>query len=153
MTQLTRTGGDVATRLRGTIARTERLLARQTTGSLTRTQFSVLGALARAGRLRLAVLVEREGVNPTMLSRIVGALEADGLLARSPDPDDGRAVVLEVTDAGRELYQRLQGERAALIEDYLRSLPPAQNRRLVEALPVLEGLAQHLHDGAAAGRP
>jgi DNA-binding MarR family transcriptional regulator len=136
---------ETATRLRGAIARSDRLLARQVTGSgLTRTQFSVLGALARSGQLRLAALVEREGLNPTMLSRIVGALETAGLLRRTPDPADGRAVVLEVTAGGRELYQQLQRERTALVEDYLQALPAEQVGRLVAALPVLEGLADHL---------
>ena len=136
---------ETATRLRGVIARTDRLLARQVTGSgLTRTQFSVLGALVHRGQLRLGALVDLEGLNPTMLSRIVGALETAGLLRRTPDPADGRAVVLEVTGDGRELHQQLQRERTALIEDYLQALPPEQTRRLVAALPVLEGLADHL---------
>ena len=145
MTQAHVTQLEVATRLRGAIARADRLLARQVTGSgLTRTQFSVLGALARSGQLRLGELVEREGLNPTMLSRIVGALESADLLRRTPDPDDGRAVRLEVTPAGTELYAELQRERTALIEDYLDGLPDASVRRLVDALPVLEGLAEHL---------
>ena len=136
---------DAASRLRTAITRSDRLLAREVTGSgLTRTQFSVLSAVARAGQLRLADLVEREGLNPTMLSRVVGALETDGRLRRTPAPHDGRAVVLEVTPEGRELYDRLQQDRTARVRDYLDALPPAQRRRLVDALPVLEGLAEHL---------
>lgn len=150
------TADDTATRLRSAITRSDRLLARQVTGSgLTRTQFSVLGAVALAGQLRLAELVEREGLNPTMLSRIVGHLETDGLLRRTPAPGDGRAVVLEVTGTGRELYEQLQHDRTALVRDYLDRLTPAQRRRLVDALPVLEGLTEHLLAGgvlAAAGR-
>lgn len=139
---------DDANRLRTAVGRADRLLARQVAGSgLTRTQFSVLGAVARAGQLRLAELVEREGLNPTMLSRIVGALESRGLLGRTPAPDDGRAVVLEVTADGRELYEQLQHDRTARVRDYLDGLPPAQRRRLVEALPVLEGLCEHLLAG------
>ncbi|MGZ6300464.1 MAG: MarR family winged helix-turn-helix transcriptional regulator [Candidatus Limnocylindria bacterium] len=142
---------DVATRLRAAIARVDRLLARQVVGSgLTRTQFSILGAVTRSGPRGLGDLAEREGINPTMLSRIVGKLETAGLLRRSPHPQDGRAVVVGVTDAGAKLYQQLQRERTGLIEDYLAELPPEQARRLVEALPVLENLADHLRQRQAA---
>lgn len=144
---------DLATRIRAAVARTDRLLGRQVSGSgLTRTQFSVLGAVTRSGPLKLAALVDRERLHPTMLSRIVGALERDGLLRRVADPDDGRAVVLEVTDVGAELYQGLQRERTRLIEDYLAQLSPADRRRLEQATPLLEGLVEHLlaHDPSPA---
>ena len=142
--------GDVAARLRAAVARIDRLSSREVLGSaLTRTQFSVLGALARRGEQRLSDLVEREGLNPTMLSRVVGALERNGWAVRSQHPDDGRAVLVEVTHAGRELYQRLQRERSALIEEHLRSLTGEQARALVAALPLLEGLADHMADHMA----
>jgi DNA-binding MarR family transcriptional regulator len=146
---------DTAVRLRAAVARIDRLLAREVLGgALTRTQFSVLGALARRGEQRLSDLAEREGVNPTMLSRVVGALEKHGWAVRSQHPDDGRAVLAEVTPAGRELYERLQRERSALIEDYLGGLSADEVAGLVAALPLLEGLAEHLlsaQSGAGVG--
>jgi DNA-binding MarR family transcriptional regulator len=146
--------GGVAARLRIAVTRIDRLLAREVLGSaLTRTQFSVLGALARAGELRLSDLVEREGLNPTMLSRVVGALEKNGWATRSQHPDDGRAVLVGVTPAGTELYERLQRERSALIDDYLVGLSAEQSRALLSALPLLEGLADHLIGSQQVGRP
>lgn len=146
--------GDVAARLRAAIARIDRLLARGVLSSaLTRTQFSVLGALARRGEQRLSDLVEREGLNPTMLSRVVGALEKNGYASRSQDPNDGRAVLVTVTPAGHDLYQRLQRERSALIDNYLGGLSAEESRTLVAALPLLEGLAEHLLSSPAGERP
>jgi DNA-binding MarR family transcriptional regulator len=143
---------DVAVRLRGTIARIDRLLARELVGNrLTRTQVSVLFALVRRGQHRLGDLAEREAVNPTMLSRVVGGLEAAGLVQRLPDPQDRRAVLVEATAAGVELYARLQRERAALIADYLETLSGERADLLVAALPVLEGLADHLDERRVAG--
>ncbi|MPQ96427.1 MarR family transcriptional regulator [Modestobacter sp. I12A-02628] len=137
-----------ATRLRAAVARIDRLLARDVVGSgLTRTDFSVLGALSRADSLRLADLVDRERVHPTMLSRVVGRLVGAGWVTRLPDPDDGRAALLSITDAGTVLYRRLQRERAARIETYLDGLDDEQAGRLAAALPVLEGLADHLTTG------
>jgi DNA-binding MarR family transcriptional regulator len=143
---------DMAVRLRGVIAQVDRLLARELVGSeLTRTQVSVLFALVRRGEHRLSDLAEREGVNPTMLSRVVAALESAGLVHRLPDPQDRRAAIVAATPAGAELYERLQRDRASLIGEYVAGLSPAQADRLAEALPVLEGLAEHLQARRAAG--
>ncbi len=145
---------DVATRLSTVIARSDRLLARQAAGDgLPRTQYSVLAAVVRRGPLRLADLVDRERLHPTMLSRIVGALEREGLLRRVPDPQDGRAVVLEATTDGGERFRALHLERTRRIDDYLDGLSDLELRHLQQALPVLEGLAEHLlaEDAAPAG--
>ena len=132
-------------RLRAAIARTDRLLAREVVGEgLTRTEFSLLGAVARAGELRMAALVERERVHPTMLSRIVGRLAAAGWVTRVADPDDGRAALVAVTEPGAALYEQLQRERARRIEEYLAGLPEADAGLLSAALPVLDALADHL---------
>lgn len=145
-----------APRLRAAVARIDRLLAREVLGgALTRTQFSVLGALARQGPQRLSALADREGLNPTMLSRVVGALERSGWVERTPDPGDGRAVVAGITAAGRRRYEQLQADRSALVQEYLDGLDPADAGRLAAALPLLEGLADHLrehHRTAAAAR-
>ncbi len=147
------TEGTTATRLRAVIARADRLLARGVTGSgLTRTEFSVLGALARAGELRLTDLVERERLHPTMLSRIVGRLVGAGWAARVADPRDGRAALISVTDTGSALYRQLQETRSRRIGEYLDGLAPEQAALLTAALPVLEGLTEHLaRDGAEPG--
>jgi DNA-binding MarR family transcriptional regulator len=142
---------EVAVRLRGVVARVDRLLARELVGSdLTRTQVSILFALVRRGEHRLGDLAEREGVNPTMLSRVVAALEAAGLVQRLPDPQDRRAALVAATAAGARLYERLQRERASLIAEYVTGLSPSDAHRLTEALPVLEGLADHLQERGVA---
>ena len=56
---------------------------------------------------------------------------------------------MAVTPAGREVYERLQRERSALIEDYLGGLTGEGSAALVAALPLLEGLADHLVDSQA----
>jgi DNA-binding MarR family transcriptional regulator len=149
------TATDTALRLRAAVARIDRLLAREVLGSaLTRTQFSVLGALARQGQQRLSALADREGLNPTMLSRVVGALEKAGWVERTPDPGDGRAVVAAITGEGRQRYEQLQADRSALVQEYLDGLDADDAARLAAALPLLEGLAEHLREhhrtGAAA---
>jgi DNA-binding MarR family transcriptional regulator len=142
---------ETASRLRVAVARIDRLLSREVLGAeLTRTQFSVLGTLVREGETRLSALGEREGLNPTMLSRVVAALERAGWVERAPDPDDGRASRVSATAAGRALHARLRRERSALVEEWLRGLADDEAGRLAAALPLLEGLAAHLVEHAAA---
>lgn len=110
--------------------------------ALTPTQASVLATVAREGPLRISELAEIEGVNPTMLSRIVGKLEDGGLLSRRPDPADGRAARVEVTPAGDDLHRRQRAERTALLTARLARMPDAA--ALLAALPALESLADEL---------
>jgi DNA-binding MarR family transcriptional regulator len=145
---------DVA-RLRVALGRISRVLDRQTRGlELTRTQASVLATVARQGPLRLSELAECEGVNPTMLSRIVAKLERAGLLLRSPDPADGRAARVELTAEGTELNRRQRAERTHLLTARLTALPGARAAELLAALPAMEALAEELarHPGNEGGR-
>ncbi len=68
------------------------------------------GVLARVGELqpvRLSDLAHVLGVDVSTTSRQVAALEQRGLLSRSADPDDGRAVRLDLTPAGQQYLHRL----------------------------------------------
>src|SRR6202046_1530759 len=82
---------------------------------LTPAQASVLGIVAHHRSLGLAELSEIEGLNPTMLSRVVGKLDSVGLVRRRRDPDDFRAVLVEVTLDGKDTWQRISAERAKVI--------------------------------------
>jgi DNA-binding MarR family transcriptional regulator len=46
-------------------------------------------------------LAVAERVRPQSMAQTVSELEADGLLTRRPDPDDGRRALVELTDRGR----------------------------------------------------
>jgi DNA-binding MarR family transcriptional regulator len=136
---------DLAGRLRAAIAQIDRLLAREGNGGdLTRTQVSILYALVRHGELRLSELADREGVNPTMLSRVVASLETAGLVRRAPDPQDRRAALVAATPAAVEVHERLLRERGRIVAEYLGTVTAAQRAQLAAALPLLEGLADHL---------
>ncbi|MFF0817992.1 MarR family winged helix-turn-helix transcriptional regulator [Rhodococcus sp. NPDC003318] len=136
---------DEITRLKIVLARISRFVDKQVSGDgLTRTQLSVLGSVARLGPLGVGALADTEGMNPTMLSRVIGKLEGDGLLARTADPDDRRAVRVQVTDAGAELHRRLRSERTQLFADALDRLPERDADALRTVLPALEALAREI---------
>src|SRR5579884_1479238 len=96
-------------RLRAIVGNLSRRLAKAARGSgLTQAQLSALGVVARRGPIGLSELADTEGLHPTMLSRVVAALEEQDLLRRQVDPDDRRAALVEVTAAGRRTYDKLR---------------------------------------------
>jgi DNA-binding MarR family transcriptional regulator len=66
----------------------------------------VLLVFSSRGSLPLGKMGERLQVHPTSVTSIVRRLEADGLVRRVPHPEDGRAVLAEITDDGRALVER-----------------------------------------------
>src|SRR3954468_20038428 len=73
----------------------------------------VLLTFSRKGSLPLGKMGERLQVHPTSVTSIVDRLEAGGLVTRLPHPADGRAVLAEITPAGRSLVEQAT---AALVE-------------------------------------
>jgi DNA-binding MarR family transcriptional regulator len=142
---------DVPARLRAVVGKLSRRLDATARGSgLTSSQLSTLGVVARSGPLRLSELADIEHMNPTMLSRIVGALVDEGLLRRKPDPDDRRAGLVEVTALGRKTHDRLRAERGKALADGLAGLAEADRALVASALPALEALVEAMRrDGGA----
>ncbi len=93
-----------------------RELTRMTGGAddgpaMTATQRISLIEIADAGPLRLNDLAARIGTSAPTASRTVDVLDELGLVARSADPDDRRAVRIELTPLGRRARRRAQGAR------------------------------------------
>ena len=93
----------------------------------------VLLTFSRAGSLPLGKMGERLQVHPTSITSIIDRLEAAGLVVRRPHPEDGRAVLAEITDAGRALVEAATGDLVAA-DFALGALDPAQLRQISEVL-------------------
>jgi DNA-binding MarR family transcriptional regulator len=63
---------------------------------------AALGRLGRDGPQSVSDLAAAERVRPQSMAQTVGQLEAGGLVARRPDPDDGRRALVELTAQGEE---------------------------------------------------
>ncbi|HZU40435.1 MAG TPA: winged helix DNA-binding protein [Solirubrobacteraceae bacterium] len=111
---------------------------------LTPTRVAVLLQVVREGPVRLAELVESEGINPTMLSRVIADLVEAGLLERVSDASDRRAAWVSATAAGRRLAERMRRERTDAVNLALGQLSAADRRALERALPALEALGEAL---------
>jgi DNA-binding MarR family transcriptional regulator len=138
---------ELPTRTRRAIGRLSRSLRQTRAGAaLSPSQYEVLVTIVGQGPLRLADLAVMEGLNPTMLSRIAGKLEASGLVDRVADTGDGRVVHLAASQKGRELVHQVRGERADALAVALEGLTEEERRLLSAALPVLESLTERLKD-------
>jgi DNA-binding MarR family transcriptional regulator len=118
------------------------------------TTLSVLDTLATAEEpMRLSTLARTEQVSQPGITQLVARLEREGLICRSPDPSDGRGVLVRITEAGRQVVRSRRDDRARHLGPVLAALTPAERRALAEALPAivrLGGLGRAAQAGSAA---
>jgi DNA-binding MarR family transcriptional regulator len=114
-------------------------------GELTLPESSALTRLDRGGPATASALAKLEQISPQSMGATLGALEAKGLIERSPDPGDGRRAVLSVTEAGLGL---IRDKRNARTEQFAKALSagftPAEIQLLAAASPLLERLAESI---------
>jgi DNA-binding MarR family transcriptional regulator len=103
-------------------------------------QLAALATTEQHGPLRLSELAKREAVTAPTMSRVLTALGEQGLVVRTPDPLDGRGVLVTVTDAGRARLDEIRTHRTAFVARRLQHLAPAQRAAIRAALPALEAL-------------
>jgi DNA-binding MarR family transcriptional regulator len=147
---------ELVTRLRAVIGKLARQLNDTSTDEgLTPTQYSVLGLVRGRGPLGLAELARLEGLNPTMLSRVVRALDENGLIRRQPDPSDLRAARVEITPAGEDVHARIRGHRTQVLTECLEQLPAETAEALLSSVPAMEALAEAARSlpGSQPGSP
>ncbi|HEY3688223.1 MAG TPA: MarR family transcriptional regulator [Streptosporangiaceae bacterium] len=127
-----------------------RLVMRHLTehGGLTATAVMCLGTLERDGPARLKALGAAEGVSQPSMSQLVQRLERQGLVARIRDPEDGRASLIEITDAGRGLVADRLRDRHDRLAELLARLSPEDDASLRLAMHVAGPIVRRLIEGA-----
>jgi DNA-binding MarR family transcriptional regulator len=104
-------------------------------------QLSVLGALFRTGECTVGELAALERVQPPSMTRTVGCLVDGGYVVRRKHPTDGRQVVVELSDQGRDTLAADRRRRDAWLAQQLRGLTVDERTVLRQAAPILERLA------------
>ncbi|GGF41768.1 hypothetical protein GCM10011519_14470 [Marmoricola endophyticus] len=100
------------------VRRIRRVLAERATGvdpQLSTPSFLMLTYLAETGPQRSADIVEHFDIDKGAISRQVAQLVELGLVTRSPDPEDGRAQLIEVSERGRARLESMSERRRALL--------------------------------------
>ncbi len=100
-------------------------------------EYDCLSALRRQGRpyaLAATGLARATGLSSGAMTNRIDNLEARGFVRRKPDPDDRRGVSVSLTPAGRKIVDHAISLRLASAADSLRSLRPADQKRLAALL-------------------
>ncbi len=131
-----------AARLRLSATRLARRLRQEADAGLTPSQLSALAVIEYRGPLTLGALAERERVAPPSITKIVTNLEEQGLVVRIGDPDDRRITRVATSEAGAALVAESRRRKTAWLAGRVGQLDADQQRRLADALDVLDLLAE-----------
>lgn len=112
------------------------MLARR---DITEQQWRVIRVLAQAGQMDASELADSAFILAPSLTRILKSIEERGLVARSKDVDDGRRVILEITQAGRDLINDVTPDSRAI---YARIEQAYGKERIDALLDMLDDLAE-----------
>jgi DNA-binding MarR family transcriptional regulator len=108
---------------------------------LTLAQLSILVTLLDQGPIRMTDLAAHERVRTPTTTVAIRRLEKIGLVKRSRDPSDLRAVLVDITPRGRAVHGESLANRRAALAAMLSQLPEPDLDTLMKALPPLERLA------------
>jgi DNA-binding MarR family transcriptional regulator len=108
---------------------------------LTLAQLSILVTLLDQGPIRMTDLAAHERVRTPTTTVAIRRLEKIGLVKRSRDPSDLRAVLVDITPRGRAVHAESLANRRAALAAMLSRLPQPDLNTLMTALPPLERLA------------
>jgi DNA-binding MarR family transcriptional regulator len=116
-----------------------RLLVRQLDGELSRTEAGLLSTVA-GGAHRITALADLEGLAQPTMTSIVKQLEQRGLVKRERQPDDGRVVLVNLTEAGSAALEDYRVRARAVLGTYLAEISDEQVRALAAATDALAQL-------------
>ena len=144
MSQTQQQAADLAGDLQRVLAKLITVVRRGDTATgrpdLTLAQVSILLTLLDSGPIRMTELATRERVRTPTTTVAIRRLEKVGLVKRSRDPSDMRAVLVEVTPKGVVEYQEALEARRLHLAELLERLTADERADLVRALKPLERL-------------
>lgn len=106
-------------------------------------QWRVLSLLSRQGASRVGELAAAARTTQPGMTRLIGSLERDGLVRRSSDPADSRAVVVEATAAGDDALTAWRDEFRDTLAPRFRTLDDADWAALSRAAEILAAHTEH----------
>jgi DNA-binding MarR family transcriptional regulator len=102
----------------------------------------VLSVLAEQGPMRLGELAGKVPCSQPTATTVVTGLEPGGLVRREPDPDDGRAVLVTLTERGLKRINAMTNGQATLLAQRIRELGEDEQGTLLAAVPLLRRLTE-----------
>jgi DNA-binding MarR family transcriptional regulator len=114
---------------------------------LSAARLSALSVLVFGGPKTLGQLADAEAVSPPSMTRLVNAMEAEGLVVREKHATDARSIVIHASPKGEDILVRGRQQRVEALARLLDELPAERITTLDEAASTLEEL---LRTGTAA---
>ena len=133
---------ETASRLRLVINRAARRMRQEAGSELRASSASALTSVELHGPLTPSELAEIERIKRPTATRILRSLEEEGLVERTPDPNDGRSALISITGDGRERLRRLRQRKNAYLAKRMRDLDPREIATLGSAAEILERLLE-----------
>jgi DNA-binding MarR family transcriptional regulator len=135
------TARETADRLHSAAIHVLRRVAREDIrAGVTPARLSALSVLVFGGPQTISELAALERVKVPTMSRLVAAMEGEGLVRRVEHETDARAVVLHATARGRRILGRARELRLALLESLLAEASPGELRTVREAAEIVDRL-------------
>jgi DNA-binding MarR family transcriptional regulator len=125
-----------------------RLLVRQLGGEPSRTEVGLLSTLS-GGPRRITELAEFEGLAQPTMTSMVKQLEQRGLVRRERQADDGRVVLVNLTESGSLALEDYRARARAMLGTYLAEIPDEQVEALAAATEALAQLVALLQQRPA----
>jgi DNA-binding MarR family transcriptional regulator len=129
---------DLAGHLRLTIVRAARRLRQEAGTDLSPSLTAALSTVERHGPMTPSELASRERIQRPTATRVLARLAADGLVERTPDPQDGRSALVSATPAARALLAELRTRKTAFLAERLERLDAEDRAALDRAADILE---------------
>jgi len=136
----------VSSQLLPRVAVLTRLLTSQLDSELSRTELGLLNTLSGTPR-RITELAELERLAQPTLTQLVQRLERQGFVTRERQADDGRVVLVSLTQTGASALDDFRSRASAALGAHLAELPDAEVESLAAATETLGRLVALLQRG------
>jgi DNA-binding MarR family transcriptional regulator len=142
-------GSDIAEGIAEALKVGATLMVRHLARGTSLTSINVLAALAAEGPSRLTALATATGIAQPAMTQLVGRMDREGLVVRLIDPEDGRATLVAITDAGRALRSERHQSAHERMAELLDRLSADDQAMLALAMRVAMPMLQQLTRDAA----
>jgi DNA-binding MarR family transcriptional regulator len=142
MSSSTATDTALAADLLSVVARLNRLATQRVKLELPFAQARLLSTIEDQGAARISDLAAFDHCSQPTMTTQVRRLEDACLVSRITDPADARAVLISITQKGRDVLDRVRTDRGAVVDPYLDRLDDGDRRSLTDAVRVMRAILE-----------
>jgi len=112
----------------------KRIAEHNLSGKLSGARMGVLFAVEKAGMVRMGDLAAKLNVAARTVTDLIDGMERDGLVQRLPDPNDRRAMLLELTAAAKAKFEVICALRERFTGEIFNAIDPHERDQLIQIL-------------------